>query len=133
MRVGYSGSPLRRPSWSAKSLCNSIAKLKGGFRRSIGDGKSIGVCDEIWAGDSTVKLRRPTIDLGNVKCVADLGSNAGRWNLSLIRSLFNNESVERIMASRPPREGCEDGFWWSKDKLGSLATKSAYWQLITPH
>lgn len=69
--IGYRGSCLKNASWAARSMVKSLARLKGGIRRTIGSGETVDAMGEVWTAMGHIH-RKPGLSHDiPIKWVAD--------------------------------------------------------------
>ncbi|KAL1218053.1 putative mitochondrial protein [Cardamine amara subsp. amara] len=117
----------RRPSYAWRSILHGRDLLKKGLLRVIGDGKDTLMWMDNWIMDGTP--RRPfnkqrTMDL-NLQ-VGSLISAQGTWKLEVLKELFVQEDIDRIL-SFPPAKSLKDSWIWAHTKEGVYKVKSGNW------
>lgn len=99
-----------------------------GCRWKIGDGRFINVWTDAWLHDQGyLKVTTPMDDEYCFLTVSDLFiSGTHNWNVSLLRTFFNERDVIAI-SSIPCRAGnCNDTLVWNPSRSGVYTVKSGY-------
>ena len=113
-------------SYSWRSIVRGVQALKEGLIWRVGDGTQIDIWSDPWIPDGIT--RRPITPRGHtlLRRVSELiDPVSGDWDRALIRSVFWEEDVARILCI-PIKQGMEDLLAWHYDKKGVFSVKSAY-------
>ena len=113
-------------SYSWRSIVRGVQALKEGLIWRVGDGTQIDIWSDPWIPDGIT--RRPITPRGHtlLRRVSELiDPVSGDWDRALIRSVFWEEDVARILCI-PIKQGMEDLLAWHYVKKGVFSVKSAY-------
>lgn len=91
VRIGYSNGRMSNASWEARSMMKSIASLKGGIRKKIGDMKDTDITEDVWLKSRRLELKSNTPP--TLIWVSDLTNQVRGWNAPLIRKEFSLEYI----------------------------------------
>jgi hypothetical protein len=110
--------------------------LKMGLIKRIGDGTSILVWHDSWIPG--IQSMKPSAQLGdedhrdNINLVSDLFDHeTGSWKIAMVRKNFISIKVDAILNIPLRRQGGEDFWAWSLEKMGVYTVKSAYHALMS--
>ncbi|KAK6119349.1 hypothetical protein DH2020_046910 [Rehmannia glutinosa] len=121
-----------RPSWSWRSIFESVKCLKLGCRKFIKSGSSTKIWDDPWLPHtSDFKVHSPRPINTHFSHVADLIDHEhGTWKLDIITSLFIDSEAKAILSI--PMGSCSTpDFWgWNLSKNGKFTTKTAYHRIL---
>ncbi|KAK6139968.1 hypothetical protein DH2020_026281 [Rehmannia glutinosa] len=121
-----------RPSWSWRSIFESIQYLKPGCTKIIKSGSSTLIWNDPWLpiySDNRIRSTPPPHT--PYRRVSDLIiQNMGCWNSELVRSLFSHEEARAILAM--PLTLCDsaDLWGWKFTKSGKFTVRSAYHAIL---
>ncbi|CAN1156374.1 Uncharacterized mitochondrial protein AtMg00310, partial [Linum perenne] len=116
-----------RPSWGWQSLIKGRNFLQPGLRWQIGSGMQVDVIQDRWLPGnlpSRPLLRGSGVYLGP-PTVAGLLTQ-GRWNVSLLRYWFSEESVRLIQSIPLPWRYQADRYVWHYSPSGVYSVSSGY-------
>jgi hypothetical protein len=116
------------PSFVWRSICNSKFILRAGTRWRIGSGIDVSLLNENWLYDaSSLSVQDTKASLAATLSVADvIMPDEKSWNLPLISSLFEPNSVQKIVRTPLYSSVTDDKRIWHKEKDGMYSVKSAY-------
>ncbi|CAN1796485.1 hypothetical protein LINPERHAP1_LOCUS20908, partial [Linum perenne] len=116
-----------RPSWGWQSLILGRDLLLSGIRWQIGTGVQVDSTQDLWLPGSVPQrpqLRFAGIFLGPSSVAGFISQ--GRWNVSLLRYWFTDDSVRLIQSIPLPRHPQPDRRVWHHSPSGSYSTSSGY-------
>jgi hypothetical protein len=114
-----------------KSLLYSLTRFE------LGDGSKIRFWDDVWCGESPLKVAFPALfDIAREKNAfvanhLDLFSGSVQWDVNFIRATHDWELAivtsffTLLYSLRGRREG-EDKLWWSPSRKGKFDVRSFY-------
>jgi hypothetical protein len=117
-----------RPSLAWHSILAAKDLIQDGLIWRIGNGKSV----RIWGGKwipcpTTFSVQSPVFVLGENSTVSELfDREAGGWNVSLIRSIFERHEDDVICGLPMSRYNCPDRMIWRVTKTSDFTVQSAY-------
>lgn len=105
--------------------------LVNGLAKSIGDGKSINIWNELWAGSRDTRLIPPVsssisnedFDLCNVSLLLDPITK--QWWFDKVQEYINPHHCQSVLAT-PVSFQDKDRFLWNGTVNGDFSVKSAY-------
>jgi ribonuclease HI len=114
-------------SFTWQSISASIPTFNRGYIWRVGDGEKINIWSDPWIPSS--HDRKVTTLRGNTvytKVSQLLDPLTGQWDEILLRSIFNQLDVNRILRIPLNVHGFEDFIAWSFSKHGMYTVRSAY-------
>ncbi|KAF7825258.1 putative RNA-directed DNA polymerase [Senna tora] len=122
-----------RPSATWRSLVAGKEVLKKGLRRSIGNGRKIGVWRDPWVpSEVPMILPRPNnIEIENEKVHELLTEDGIGWDDGKLAARFKEEVCTRIKSVPPDVEQGEDRWIWEMDSKGVYSVKTGYRCVMT--
>ncbi|XP_019150316.1 PREDICTED: uncharacterized protein LOC109147128 [Ipomoea nil] len=117
------------PSFIWRSIHAGRKVLDLGVTRRVGDGMDTKIWGRGWlAGDSHVNLRTPCVEYLQDARVHGLLDGQGQWDLSILRDIFLEEDVPKILAT-PVSSQFRDSWRWVGDVRGCYTVKNGYRRL----
>jgi hypothetical protein len=129
--------PHERMGWASGSILEGVKSFFSSHTRfDLGDGSKIRFWDNVWYGETSLKVAFPILyNIADVKdtIVAtnmDLSSGTLQWNISFIR-LINDWKVDTLASYsllysiKSRREG-DDKLWWNLSRKGTFDVRSFY-------
>ena len=120
------------PSYTWRSIHNSLNVLKSGTRWRVANGRRIHIWDDKWLpSPSTFKVITPsriTEDYPMVSSLIDL--NTRWWKIDYIRALFLPVDVEAILKIPLSFNMPDDRIIWIGNKKGEFTVKSVYFVAV---
>ncbi|CAN1758518.1 Putative ribonuclease H protein At1g65750 [Linum perenne] len=116
-----------RPSWGWQSLILGRDLLLPGIRWQIGTGVQVDSTQDLWLPGSVPQrpqLRFAGIFLGPSSVAGFISQ--GRWNVSLLRYWFTDDSVRLIQSIPLPRHPQPDRRVWHHSPSGTYSASSGY-------
>ena len=104
--------------------------MKDGFYKKIGNGETIDIEKDVWAGRRICK--KPTgPNVGDqthlqYNRVVHLIDANGNWGTMIIWRLFKRNDAEAILAIQIPEGNQKDTLGWAKTKNGAFTVRSGY-------
>jgi len=93
----------------------------------VGNGHSINLWDDKWIPDSPHKVLEPVRVLPREATVADIiNREANWWDIPLIKSIFSEDTVDKICSIPINPRFHEDKIIWRGTKNGVFSVRSAY-------
>jgi hypothetical protein len=124
-----SAGPKAGSSFTWQSLVAAIPTFKHGYIWRVGSGERINTYTDPWIPSSSNKMIISPRGLGVLTKVADLiDSSTGTWDIELLRSLFLDVDVKRILEIPINIQGFDDFIAWNYNKNGRYSVKSGYLQ-----
>ncbi|KAK8263437.1 hypothetical protein V6Z11_D12G042300 [Gossypium hirsutum] len=121
--LGNQPSFLWRSIWADKGL------LRMGCGWQMGNGSSISIWDDAWLpGEIPCKIQSERFS-GFEKVVDLIGANSGEWNVELLRGLFSDQEVRKIMTIPLASRALEDR-WWFPEEGGEYTIRRGYRLLL---
>ena len=116
------------PSFTWRSIFNSLEVLRCGTRWRVGNGRLIHIWDDKWLPTpSTYKVISPPQSLVEFPMVSSLIDPVSNWwNVELVRVLFLPFKAEVILKIPLCHNFPEDNLIWIGNKRGVFSVKSAY-------
>ena len=116
------------PSYSWRSIYNSLKVLKEGTRWRVGNGKRIHIWDDRWMPNpSTYKVINPPNSNPEFPVVSSLIDPTTKWwKADLVRATFLPFEVEAILRIPLSHNLPEDKIIWLGNSRGEFTTKGAY-------
>ena len=116
-----------RPSYGWRSILFGKNLLIKGLKRVIGDGKDTLVWIDKWIFDDTARRPIGIHSIMNICLrVSDLiSASSGLWKVSLLRNLFHQDVVHRILSTKPLLAR-KDSYCWGGNRSGIYSAKSGY-------
>jgi hypothetical protein len=119
--LGKKASFAWRSIWQAKGL------LQEGLLWRVGNGRSINLWDDRWIPDPPHKVLDPVRVLLREATVADIiNREANWWDVPLIKSIFSEDTVDKICSIPINPRFHEDKLIWRGTKNGGFSVRSAY-------
>jgi len=117
------------PSYTWRSIHNSLVILKEGTRWRVGNGKRIHIWDDRWLPTpTTCKVISPPLEFGNFPMVSSLiDEDTKWWKSDLVRSIFLPFEADSILKIPISYNLPDDQLIWLGNKRGSFSMKSAYY------
>ena len=117
-----------RPSYTQRSIFNSLEVLRSGTRWRVGNGRLIHIWDNKWLPNpSTYKVISPPRPLVEFPMVSSLIDPVTRWWKSgAVRALFLPFEVDMILKIPLSHNLPKDKLIWLGNKRGVFTVKSAY-------
>lgn len=114
----------RNDSWVWASLVHGKKMLLQQSRWLVGTGEQISITQDLWlASGERVMANLP----GHVKTVSQLiDQNNCCWNIGMIRTLFDNQIVVKILQTPIQWFGGNDKIWWPFTRFGEYTVKTGY-------
>ncbi|XP_031127606.1 uncharacterized protein LOC116029699 [Ipomoea triloba] len=114
------------PSYIWQSVLASQSLLREGIAKRIGDGKDTAIWGWPWLSDvDNPSLVTPCIDNLREAKVSGLIDEAGNWDGEIVRDLFVDSDVARILAT-PISPQFKDTWRWKGDWRGVYAVRHGY-------
>ncbi|KAK6144534.1 hypothetical protein DH2020_021354 [Rehmannia glutinosa] len=111
-----------RPSWSWRSIFDSIKSLKLGCRKFIRSGSTTNIWEDPWVplhSDFLIHSAHPTPS--RLRIVADLiDHEAGCWKFPLVRSFFSDSEAKTILEMPLNTSNSHDLWGWHFSKNGKF-------------
>lgn len=119
-------SPIASYTW--KSICSVRSLIMKGARKLVGDGASIDIWQDPWVSKlpNFHVLSPRNSDENGINVVRDL-IEEGKWNTTLLHSLFSNWEVSAILQEFIPEFPTQDEWTWTCTKNGVFSVRSAYY------
>ncbi|XP_019159715.1 PREDICTED: uncharacterized protein LOC109156333 [Ipomoea nil] len=117
------------PSFIWRSIHAGRKVLDLGVARRVGDGIDMKIWGRGWLTDSShVNLRSPCVEYLQEARVQGLLDGQGHWDLNILRDIFLEEDVPRILAT-PVNSQFRDSWHWVGDVRGCYTVKNGYRRL----
>ena len=116
------------PSYSWRSIHNSLEVIKNGSRWRVGNGKLIHIWDDRWLPTlSTYKVISPPNGNPEFPMVSALINPITKWwNVNLVRATFLPFEADTILRIPLTHNMLEDKIIWLGNNQGEFTVKSAY-------
>lgn len=116
----------RSASYTWRSLLFGKEILKKGVRWCVGDGSMIRITSDNWIPDVPANLLRPLVPIPDGQTVDSLiEPNKQSWDVELLKTIFREADVAKILQVPISRQGCEDYISWPHTKFGHYSVRSA--------
>ncbi|XP_019176856.1 PREDICTED: uncharacterized protein LOC109172161 [Ipomoea nil] len=127
----FMGAPLgNNPSFISRSIHAGKKVLELGIGRRVGDGRDTKIWGWDWlTGSSRVQLRTPCVEQLQEAQVHGLLNDRGCWDVDILRDIFIEEDVPRILAT-PVNTQLRDEWRWIGDIRGCYTVRNGY-RLLT--
>lgn len=119
------------PGYIWRSLLEARELVVSGSRVKVGSGTSINVWNDPWIPDAVnAKISTPLIPELQHISVNNLLNENGKWDVEVLRDIFSEQDVNRIL--RIPRCSSmrEDQWCWLDDEKGVYTVKTGYKRLM---
>jgi hypothetical protein len=120
--------PKNGSSFTWQSIFAGIATFKRGYIWRIGTGENVNIYTDPWIPSSHNRRIESPRGLGVYSKVSQLICPVtGDWDVPLLRSLFLDVDVERILEIPLNVQGFQDFIAWHYNKNGRYTVKSGYY------
>lgn len=114
------------PSFIWRSIIENQELLRAGTGRRVGSGADVDVLQDPWLPcEDFPFVQTHNEALKGIKVSALMNVDHHRWDIDLIRDMFNNRDANLIL-SIPIQHKFHDSWYWTKEKLGHYSVKTAY-------
>ncbi|XP_019168807.1 PREDICTED: uncharacterized protein LOC109164714 [Ipomoea nil] len=116
------------PSFVWSSIWESQTVLEKGLRWRVGNGESIRVWGDPWLPDELNPCIETPIQhyLENPFVRSLMCVNTSQWHLGVVRDIFCERDVKKIMSVPIPSAGVRDSLYWYKEMNGLYSVRSGY-------
>jgi hypothetical protein len=123
-----SAGPKAGSSFTWQSLVAAIPTFKCGYIWRVGTGERINIYTDPWVPSSPNRMIISPRGLGVLSKVADLiDTSTGTWDAELLRSLFLEVDVRRILEIPINVQGFDDFIAWNYNKNGRYSGYHLQW------
>lgn len=117
----------RNDSWVWASLVHGKETLLQHARWLIGRGDKICIKDSNWLGTGERIQGELPAGMGKVEDLIDHQNSC--WNIQTIRSIFDQQTVMKILQTPIQWLENEDSIWWPYTRSREYSVKSGYWRI----
>ncbi|KAL2902110.1 hypothetical protein RDABS01_027192 [Bienertia sinuspersici] len=109
----------KKTTWAMRGILKSVADLKKGFRKEVGDGRKTSIEHDIWVGENKIKTKE-----------SPQNQNKPFWRMECFKiwQWFDKQTKMKILTTYIPHQQAEDKLVWKFTNSWEVTTKTAYWQ-----